>query len=60
MRGLALVFDMPVLASVNPRAFALSLAAIVAIFCFETGTIQTLATCSAAGIVLYLVGFVAP
>ncbi len=60
LRGFGLAFDMPVLASVNPWAFALSLAAIVAIFRFKTGTIQTLAACSTAGIVLYLAGFVAP
>jgi len=53
-------FDMPVLASLNPWAFALSLAAIVAIFRFKAGTIQTLAACSGAGILLYLAGFVAP
>jgi chromate transporter len=60
VRGFGLAFDMPVLASVNPWAFALSLAAIVAIFRFKAGTIQTLAACSTAGIVLYLAGFVAP
>jgi chromate transporter len=60
VRGFGFAFDMPVLASVNPWALALSLAAIVAIFRFGAGTIHTLAACSAAGIVLYLVGFVAP
>ena len=53
-------FDMPVLASVNPWALILSAAAIFAIFRFKTGTIQTLAACSAAGIVLYLAGLAAP
>jgi chromate transporter len=53
-------FDMPVLASLNPWALVLSLAAMVAIFRFKAGTIQTLAVCSAAGIVLYLAGLVAP
>ena len=53
-------FDMPILASVNPWAFILSLAAIVAIFRFKAGTIQTLAACSAAGILLYLVGLATP
>jgi chromate transporter len=57
--GYGIGFDMPVLASVNPWALALSLAAIVAIFRFKAGTIQTLAACSAAGIVLYLAGLVA-
>jgi chromate transporter len=41
VRGFGLAFDMPVLASVNPWAFLLSLAAIVAIFRFKAGTIQT-------------------
>jgi len=58
--GYGIGFDMPVLASVNPWALALSLAAIIAIFRFKTGTIQTLAACSAAGVVLYLAGLVAP
>jgi len=53
-------FDMPVLASVNPWALLLSLAAIIAIFRFKAGTIQTLAACSAAGIMLYLVGLATP
>jgi chromate transporter len=34
----------------------LSVAAIVAIFRFKAGMMWTLATCSAAGIVLYLFG----
>jgi chromate transporter len=58
--GYGIGFDMPVLASVNPWALALSLAAIVAIFRFKAGTIQTLAACSAAGVVLYLAGLAAP
>jgi len=51
---------MPVLASLNLWAFILSLAAIVAIFRFKAGTIQTLAACSALGVLLYLAGLVAP
>ena len=58
--GYGFGFDMPVVTSLNPWALALSLAAIVAIFRFKAGTIQTLAACSAAGIVLYLAGLVAP
>jgi chromate transporter len=57
--GYGFGFDMPVLASVNPWALVLSLAAIVAVFRFKAGTIQTLAACSAAGGVLYLTGVVA-
>src|SRR6266851_5388765 len=60
LRGYGFGFDMPVLASLSPWALALSVAALVAILRFKAGTMQTLAACSAAGIVLYLVGFVAP
>ncbi|HEY4473137.1 MAG TPA: chromate efflux transporter [Stellaceae bacterium] len=60
LRWYGIGFDMPVLASLNLWAFVLSLAAIVAIFRFKAGTIQTLAACSAAGVVLYLVGLAAP
>ena len=58
--GYGIGFDMPVLASLNPWALVLSLAATVAIFRFKTGTIQTLAACSAAGALLYLAGLAAP
>jgi chromate transporter len=56
VQGYGLKFDMPVLTSVNPWAFALSLAAIIAIFRFKVGMITTLLACSAAGVVLYLIG----
>ena len=52
-------FDVPVLASLNPWALALSLAALVAVFRFRVGLIPTLAACSAAGILLHLTGVVA-
>ena len=58
LQGYGFVFDVPVLASVNPWAIGLSAAALVAIFRFKTGVIQTLAACSAAGILLYLSGVV--
>jgi chromate transporter len=51
-----LAFDMPVLASVDPWALALSVAAIIAIFRFKVGMIITLLACSAVGIILHLVG----
>ena len=60
LQGYGFVFDVPVLASVNPWAIGLSAAALVAIFRFKTGVIQTLAACSAAGILLYLSGVVTP
>jgi chromate transporter len=49
-------FDAPVLTSVNPWAFVLSLGAAVAIFRFKIGMIPTLAACCAAGIALFAVG----
>jgi chromate transporter len=60
LHGYGFFFDVPALASVNPWAVSLSLAALVAIFRFKTGMIQTLAACSAAGILLYLSGLVTP
>jgi chromate transporter len=58
VRGYGFAFDAPVLASVNAWAMALSVAAFIAIFRFKTGMLPTLAACSAAGVVLYLVGWI--
>ena len=52
-------FDAPVWGSVNPWALLLSAAAIVAMFRFKTGMLQTLAATSAAGIALYMAGAIA-
>ncbi len=52
-------FDAPVLSSIDPWAFALSVAAAIAIFRFKIGILPILAACSFAGILLYLVGAVA-
>ncbi len=60
LHGYGFAFDVPVLASINPWAVALSAAALIAIFRFKAGTIQTLAGCSAAGMLLYLSGVVTP
>ncbi len=49
-------FDAPNLASVDPWALALSVAAAIAIFRFNVGMITTLAACCAAGVVLHLLG----
>jgi chromate transporter len=49
---------MPVLASVEPWALALSIAAMVAIFRFKVGMITTLLVCSAVGIGLHFAGLV--
>src|SRR6266566_7867576 len=56
VRAFGLSFDAPVVASIDPWAFVLSLAAMIAIFRFKTGMIQTLLACSLVGIVLYLAG----
>ena len=58
VRAYGLSFDAPVLASVNPWALLLSVAAALAIFRFKVGMLQTLAACSAAGIALYLAGVI--
>ena len=55
-RPLEATFDAPVLTSLNPFAFALALAAVIAMFRLRTGMLQTLAACSAAGVLLYLTG----
>jgi chromate transporter len=47
-------FDVPVLASVNVPALILSAFAIVAMFRFKLGVLPTLASCSVAGMALYL------
>ncbi len=60
VRGAGLSFDMPVLTSIDPWAAALSLAAIVAMFRFRAGAMSVLAACAAAGLLLYLLGPVAP
>ena len=49
-------FDLPVLTSVDLWAAALSLAAVIAVFRFNTGTVWTLLACSCAGVVIYLGG----
>ena len=56
VRAFPFSFDAPVLASVDPWALALAVAAAIAIFRFKAGMIATLAACCAAGIVLYLIG----
>ncbi|QRE74579.1 chromate efflux transporter [Methylobacterium aquaticum] len=53
-----LKLDVPVLASVDPYALALALAAIVAVFRFKAGMIPVLAACAAAGMGLRLAGLI--
>jgi len=56
--GFGFSFDVPVLASIDPWAVLLSVAATIAIFRFKAGMIQTLLACSAAGILLHLAGVI--
>jgi chromate transporter len=58
VQGFGFSFDAPVLASIEPWAVMLSVAATIAIFRFKAGMIQTLVACSAVGIVLHLVGVI--
>lgn len=55
---LGLSFNVPVPASLDPWALALSAAAVVAIFRFKVGMIPTLLACAAVGGVLHLAGAV--
>jgi chromate transporter len=59
VRAYGLKFDLPILSSIDPWAFVLALAAIVAILRFKAGMIPTLVGCTAAGFVLHLAGIVA-
>jgi chromate transporter len=56
VRGYGFDFNAPVLASVDPWALALSVAAAVAIFHFKLGMMTVLAACSLAGMALYFTG----
>jgi chromate transporter len=58
LRAYGIGFDAPVLASIDPWAFALALAAALAIFRFKVGMIPVLGACSAAGVLLHLAGAV--
>ncbi|KMO28332.1 chromate efflux transporter [Methylobacterium aquaticum] len=50
--------DLPVLASVDPYALALALAAVVAVFRFRVGMLPVLGACAAAGVGLRLAGLI--
>jgi chromate transporter len=56
VRGYGFAFNLPTLASVDPWALLLSVAAVLAIFRFKAGLLQTLAASAAAGVALYLAG----
>jgi chromate transporter len=50
-----LVLSVPELSTINWPALAISLAAVIAMFRFKVGMIPTLAACSLAGVIYYLV-----
>ena len=51
-------FDAPVLTSIDPAAFVLSLGAAYAIFMTRAGVITTLLATAAAGLALYALGWI--
>jgi chromate transporter len=56
LKGFGFSFDIPILSTVDPWALLLSIAAMIAIFGFKVGIIPTLLACSAAGLLLHLLG----
>ncbi len=56
VNGFGLSFAAPVLASIDPRALLLTAGAMIAVFRFNIGVLQTLAASMAAGVLLYLFG----
>jgi chromate transporter len=54
IEGFGMSLDIPVLATVDPAALLLTLAAIVAVFHFKISMIPVLAACSAAGVLYFL------
>jgi chromate transporter len=54
LKGFGMSLEIPVLATIDPAALALTLAAIVAVFHFKIGMIPVLAACSAAGVLYFL------
>ncbi|WGJ15081.1 chromate efflux transporter [Methylocapsa sp. D3K7] len=58
VRKLGFAFDLPVLASINPWALLLSISAVIAVFRFKAGLLQTLAGSAAGGAALYAIGLI--
>jgi chromate transporter len=56
LRSFGIGLDAPVFSSINIWATLLSMAAVLAVFRFKAGMLQTLAACSFAGVVLYWAG----
>ncbi|MBE7198440.1 MAG: chromate efflux transporter [Parafilimonas terrae] len=57
VRGPGFAFELPVPASLDPAALALSVAAVVATLRFGAGMVSVLAGCAAAGVALHLAGY---
>jgi chromate transporter len=60
VRGLGFAFDLPLPASVDVWALLLSLGAVLGIFRFKAGLLQTFGACAAAGVMLFLLGAIPP
>jgi chromate transporter len=58
VRDFGFTFDWPLMASINPWALALSTVAVIAVFRFKAGLLQTLAASAAAGAALYAIGLI--
>ncbi len=58
VQSFGLSFEAPLLASIDPWALVLSLAAATAIFRFNVGMLQTLAGCALAGVLLHAAGVI--
>jgi chromate transporter len=54
-RAGSVALELPVLASLDPAALILALAAVLAVFRFKAGPMQTIAACGAAGIAYWLI-----
>jgi chromate transporter len=54
-RAGSVTLELPVLASLDPAALMLALAAVLAVFRFKAGPMQTIAACGAAGIAYWLI-----
>ena len=54
VEGFGMSLEIPVLATIDPAALVLTLAAIVAVFHLKIGMIPVLAACSAAGVLYFL------
>lgn len=58
MHAFGMTLQIPVLASLDPWSLLLSLAAMLALFCFKAGMMSTLAGCCAAGITIHSLGMI--